>query len=44
MLETFYPDEYVDSAYGLPFEELYEKGFRGMTKEENDLLISYISG
>ena len=25
-------------------KELYEKGFRGMTKEENDLLISYISG
>ena len=25
MLETFYPDRYVDSAYELPFEELYEK-------------------
>lgn len=25
-------------------KELYEKGFRGLTKEENDLLVSYISG
>ena len=25
-------------------KDLYDKGFRGMTKEEDDLLISYISG
>lgn len=25
-------------------KELFERGFRGLTKEENDLLISYISG
>ena len=26
MFETFFPDEYVDSTYVIPFEELYEKG------------------
>ena len=25
MLERFFPDEYVDSAYGIPFEELCRK-------------------
>lgn len=25
-------------------KDLYDKGFRGMTKEEDELLISYISG
>ena len=24
-------------------KELFERGFRGLTKEENDLLVSYIS-
>ena len=23
MLERFYPDEYVDSAYGIDYEKLY---------------------
>ena len=29
MLEKFYPDEYLDSAYDINYEEFYEKGYRG---------------
>ena len=31
MFEMFFPDEYVASTYVIPFEELYEKGYRGRT-------------
>ena len=30
MLKRFYPDDYVDSAYEIPYEELYKKGYRGI--------------
>ena len=26
MLERFFPDEYVDSAYGIPFEDVCQMG------------------
>lgn len=41
MLETFYPDEYVDSAYGLPFGELYEKGYRGIIFDVDNTLVPH---
>lgn len=28
MFDKFFPDEYLASAYVIPFEELYEKGYR----------------
>ena len=30
MLQTFYPDLYMDSAYGIDYEEYYRRGFRGI--------------
>lgn len=30
MFKTFYPDAYVASTYVIPFEKLYEKGYRGV--------------
>lgn len=41
MFETFYPDEYVDSAYGLPFEDLYEKGYRGIVFDVDNTLVPH---
>lgn len=41
MLETFYPDEYVESTYGLPFEELYERGFRGVIFDVDNTLVPH---
>lgn len=41
MLETFYPDEYVDSAYELPFETLYEKGYRGIIFDVDNTLVPH---
>ncbi len=41
MLETFYPDEYVESAYGLPFEELFEKGYRGIIFDVDNTLVPH---
>ena len=41
MLETFYPDQYVDSTYGLPFEELYKKGYRGIIFDVDNTLVPH---
>lgn len=41
MLERFFPDEYVDSAYGIPFEELYQKGYRGIIFDVDNTLVPH---
>lgn len=41
MLKTFYPDEYLDSAYEIPFEELYRKGFRGIIFDVDNTLVPH---
>lgn len=41
MLKTFYPNEYVDSTYGIPFETLYEKGFRGIIFDVDNTLVPH---
>lgn len=41
MLETFYPDEYVDSAYGIPYETLYLKGYRGIIFDVDNTLVPH---
>ena len=41
MLERFFPDEYVDSAYGIPFEELYRKGYRGNIFDVDNTLVPH---
>ena len=41
MLETFYPDLYVDSTYSLPFEQLYEQGYRGIIFDVDNTLVPH---
>ena len=41
MLERFFTDEYVDSAYGIPFEELYRKGYRGIIFDVDNTLVPH---
>lgn len=41
MLQMFYPDEYVDSTYLLPFEELYKKGYRGIIFDVDNTLVPH---
>lgn len=41
MFETFFPDEYVASTYVIPFEELYEKGYRGLIFDIDNTLVMH---
>lgn len=41
MLKRFYPDEWVDSAYGIRYEELYEKGIRGIIFDIDNTLVPH---
>ena len=38
MLEPFYPDYYVSSAYVIPYRQLYEKGIRGVIFDVDNTL------
>ena len=39
MFETFFPDEYVASTYVIPFEKLYEEGYRGAIFDLDNPLV-----
>lgn len=41
MFNTFYPDSYVVSAYVIKFEELYEKGYRGIIFDVDNTLVPH---
>ena len=41
MLERFYPDKYVKSAYDLPYEKLYERGYRGIIYDIDNTLVPH---
>lgn len=41
ILETFFPDEYVASTYVIPFETLYEKGYRGVIFDIDNTLVPH---
>ena len=30
MFRCFFPDEYLESAYAVDYEKLYEEGYRGL--------------
>lgn len=30
MIQQFYPDEWLDSAYVIDYEKLYKEGYRGL--------------
>ncbi|MCI8511010.1 MAG: YqeG family HAD IIIA-type phosphatase [Lachnospiraceae bacterium] len=41
MLKCFYPGAYLDSAYELPYERLYEKGYRGIIFDVDNTLVPH---
>ena len=41
MLERFYPDKYVKNAYDLPYEKLYEQGYRGIIYDIDNTLVPH---
>ena len=41
MLQRFYPDKYVSSAYDLPYEQLYEQGYRGIIYDIDNTLVPH---
>ena len=38
MLEIFYPDETADTSYGIDYEALYRKGYRGLIYDVDNTL------
>lgn len=41
LLERFYPDEYLDSAYAIDYEALYEQGYRGVIFDIDNTLVPH---
>ncbi len=41
MFQRFYPDEYVDSAYGIDYEGLYGQGYRGIIFDIDNTLVPH---
>lgn len=41
MLEVFYPDVWVDSAYEIDYEGYYEKGYRGIIYDVDNTLVPH---
>ncbi len=40
-MERFYPDEYVESAYGIDYEGLYARGVRGLLYDIDNTLVPH---
>ena len=41
MFEKYFPDEYVASTYIIPFEKLYEEGYRGVIFDIDNTLVPH---
>ena len=41
MFKMFYPDAYLASAYVVPYEALYEKGYRGLIYDIDNTLVPH---
>lgn len=41
LLERFYPDEYLDSAYDIDYETLYGQGYRGIIFDIDNTLVPH---
>lgn len=41
LLERFYPDEYLDSAYEIDYEALYHRGYRGVIFDIDNTLVPH---
>ena len=42
MFERFFPDDYVASTYVIPFEKLYEEGYRGLIFDIDNTLVRMV--
>lgn len=41
MLERFYPDDWLDSAYSIDYEGLYAEGYRGLIFDIDNTLVPH---
>lgn len=41
MFRRFYPQEYLDSTFDIPFEKLYEEGYRGVLFDIDNTLVPH---
>lgn len=41
MFEAFFPDDFVASTYVIPFEKLYEEGYRGLIFDIDNTLVPH---
>ena len=41
MLEKLYPNEYLDSAYQIEYERLYQEGYRGIIFDVDNTLVPH---
>lgn len=41
MFKKFYPDEWFDSTYDIPFEKYYDKGYRGILFDIDNTLVPH---
>lgn len=41
MFDKFFPDAYMKSTYVIPFEKLYEKGYRGVIFDIDNTLVPH---
>lgn len=41
MLQTFYPGEYLDSAYMIDFDRLWQEGYRGIIFDIDNTLVPH---
>ena len=41
MFERFFPDEYLDSAYVVNYEKLYQQGYRGVLFDIDNTLVPH---
>ena len=41
MLSRFYPDDWVDSAYQIDYEKIYDRGYRGLIFDIDNTLVPH---
>lgn len=41
MFECFFPDEYLESAYAIDYERLYQEGYRGLLFDIDNTLVPH---
>jgi HAD superfamily phosphatase (TIGR01668 family) len=41
MFDTFFPDECMESTYAVPFEQLYQEGYRGLIFDIDNTLVMH---